>query len=145
MKTAVLLRLESGDQGTFGLLESGGFSVFLTELPWRDNITQISRIPSGVYTCSWKKSLRFGWCYEVKNVQGRGNILIHAGNYAGDKDKGYKTNSYGCLLPSLKQGILGGQKAGLLSIPARDKLYSYFNKEDFRLEIVNAYGDPSTP
>lgn len=144
MRTAVLLRTESSDQGTFGLLRSEGFSVFISELPWRDNLKQKSCIPAGSYQVKWHRSPKFGWCYRFYSVPSRSEILIHKGNFVGDRDKGYKTNSYGCLLPALKLGTLDGQKAGLLSLPATAKLYSFFNKEDFILEIINAYDTSST-
>ncbi len=141
---AQLLRLETSDQGTFGVLEAPGFSCHITELPWRDNVKQRSCIPSGLYECRWHKSPKFGYVYKVFDVPDRSEILIHVGNYAGDSDKGFKSNSYGCLLPSLKVGYLGGQKAGLLSLLALTKLVEFFNKQPFDLEIINAYDAPSS-
>lgn len=139
MKIAVLSRFQSGVEGTFGLLWSGGFSTFIIELPWRDNEKQKSCIPVGLYLCEWRKSPRFGWCYQVTGVPGRSNILIHSGNYAGSVDDGFKSHSYGCLLPASKLGILDGQKAGLISKPAVRRLNEFLNKEPFLLEIRNAY------
>ena len=144
MKTAILLRLDSSFQGTFGVFSSEGFSCFISELPWRDNTPQLSSIPAGQYVAKWIKSPKFGWCYQVLNVVGRGNILIHKGNYVGASDKGFKTNSHGCLLPASKLGTLGGQKAGLLSGPATANLYQHFNQKDFQLEIKDAYSNNST-
>lgn len=141
---ALLLRLESSDHGTFGLFMSEGFSCFISELPWRDNTPQLSCIPEGSYTCKWHRSPKFGWCYKVFNVPGRNEILIHKGNYAGAVDKGYKTNSHGCLLPATKLGRIAGQKAGLISAPATQNLYSHFDKQSFTLEIKNANSDSSS-
>lgn len=144
-KSAKLYRISSDSQGTFGLLKSEGFSVFISELPFKDNLPSISCIPAGIYAVGWHRSPKFGWCYKLFNVKGRNEILIHKGNYVGDSSKGFKTHSHGCLLPALRLGTLGGQKAGLLSKPATDKLYSYFNKEPFTLEIINAYDNSRTP
>ena len=143
MEKALLLRTETSSQGTFGLLQSGGFSVWIAELPWKENIRQLSCIPVGSYTCKWIKSPKFGWCYEVTGVANRGNILIHKGNFVGDSTLGYKTNSHGCLLPARSLGKLSGQRAGLLSLPATQSLYQHFKQQPFILEIVNAYNNSS--
>ena len=139
MRMARLNRFESSDQGTLGILSSEGFSTFISELPWRDNANSRSCIPEGIYEVKWIKSPKFGWCYNVSNVSGRASILIHSGNFVGDVSLGLKSNSHGCLLPATKLGKMNGQKAGLMSVPAVNKLVSFFNKESFLLEIKNAY------
>lgn len=135
---AVLARQPTTDQGTFGVLLAAGLAVGLLELPWRNNKRQLSCIPEGEYLCRWIKSPRFGWVYTVCDVPGRGNILIHPGNFAGDSTLGFKTNSHGCLLPHTRRGRISGQAAGLLSGPAVRKIVQYFNKQDFILEVKNA-------
>lgn len=139
MRTAKLTRIISEDTGTFGLIESGTFSIHSAELPWRDNTPQLSCIPEGIYHVVWAKSPKFGMCYHVLDVSGRGDILIHAGNFVGDSTKGFKTNSHGCILPCIKIGLLDRQAAGLMSLPALNILVKEFNKEPFLLEIKNAY------
>lgn len=139
MKTATLLRQVTSLQGTFGILTCEDFSCFISELPWKDNRKQLSCIPEGSYQTKWKRSPKFGLCYEVLAVPNRGNILIHAGNFVGSVEDGFKTNSYGCLLPAKKLGSLAGQNCGLLSLPALKSLNAFFNKETFLLEIQNAY------
>ncbi len=140
MRKALLLRIETSDQGTFGLLGAEGFLISrMAELPWRDNIKQMSCIPEGSYIVKWHKSPKFGLVYKVFDVPSRNEILIHKGNFVGASDKGYKTNSHGCLLPCLKLGSIKGQKAGLLSLPAVSKIEEFFNRENFELEIKNAY------
>lgn len=131
MIKAILARFESSDLGTYGRFTVPGFSCFFTERPWLNNQKQISCIPAGLYVCKWHKSPKFGWCYEVTNVPGRGNILIHAGNYY--------WNSHGCLLPCKKLGYIDGKKAGLLSKPAVLALNTFFNKQSFLLEIRDDY------
>lgn len=142
MKRAILTRFESSDQGTFGILRSEDFNCYISELPWRNNERSKSSIPEGLYTVSWKKSPRFGFCYGVQDIPKRSEVLMHAGNYVGNSDLGYYTHSHGCLLPALRLGYLGKQKAGLLSQVAVRKLVEYFNKEAFLLEIKNAYPIP---
>ena len=61
IKRAVLERTGSTDEGTFGTLTLGdGQQLYTTELPWRDNATQVSCIPKGVYRCEAINSPRFG-------------------------------------------------------------------------------------
>ena len=139
MRHALLERFETSDQGTFGILRSDSFMCFTSELPWRNNESQISCIPEGTYSVYWHNSPKFGPCYKVQGVPRRAEILIHSGNYVGDRLLNYRTNSHGCILPASKLGFLGKQKAGLLSVPAVQALNSFFNKETFLLEIKNAY------
>lgn len=136
MKRALMIRSPSSDDGTFSTFSCGDFKCFMTERPWKDNKSNESCIPTGLYVCKWKKSPKFGWCYEVTNVQGRGNILIHPGNFY--------WHSHGCLLPAAKLGWMDGHKAGLLSRPTVLKLNTFFNKEDFLLEIRNDSNDINT-
>ena len=79
--------------GRFNVIVGG--KVKLTgvtmELPWRDNRTNVSCIPTGRYKLSLFTSAKFGKCLEVMNVPGRNAILIHKGNY--NKD------THGCILP----------------------------------------------
>jgi hypothetical protein len=139
MKQATLTRIDTSLQGTFGVLECEDFRIFTTELPWRNNERTKSCIPEGLYKVSWHKSPRFGFTYKLQKVPGRSEILLHSGNLAGSMDHRYNSHSHGCILPALKLGILGNQKAGLISKPAMNKLIKFFNKEDFSLEIKNAY------
>jgi len=134
----ILIRGESTDHGTPGALMSTGFECLTTELPWRDNTPQISCIPVGSYKCVWRKSPKFGWCYHVLDVPGRGNILIHPGNLAGDVALGYLSHSHGCILLCLRRGKIDGQMAGLVSVSAVNKLAKAFKKQTFTLEIKNA-------
>lgn len=135
-----LIRSPSSDEGTAGLLlaPSSDFKCRTLELPFRDNLPQVSSIPAGAYLCKWIKSLKFGWTYQVLDVPNRGNILFHSGNYAGNSDLGFKTHSHGCILPCTKIGRLNNQLAGLVSKPAVTKLFTLLNKQSFQLEILNA-------
>lgn len=111
MKLA-LARLRSDDQGTSGLLFANGKVLHSLELPDRHNQTFISCIPPGTYKCKLYKSQKFGQVYALEGVAGRSGILIHAGNWAGDRDQGYKCNSYGCILLGKRRGRdSSGQKA----------------------------------
>src|SRR5512137_107271 len=85
-------RTRMSDQGTEGVLLAPGFSCYTLELPWRDNMSNISCIPSGEYKCVIRHSPKMGNKYWVKKVPKREYILIHSGNFAGDTSKGYKSH-----------------------------------------------------
>ncbi len=138
LKRALILRGESTDEGTPGDFHADNFKCKTTELPWRDNAPQVSCVPAGEYLCVWAKSPKFGWCYHVTKVPGRGSILIHAGNLAGDAALGYHTHSHGCILPCLRRGKMDGQMAGLVSAGAVAGIARVFGKKPFLLEIKNA-------
>lgn len=130
-----LIRFERGDQGTFGRLSAPGYSCFVAELPWHNNARDISCIPAGLYDCRLIASPRFGTVYHVADVPGRGNILIHSGNYAGDEARGFRTHSRGCLLPGLHLGRLGAQRAVLASRAALSEFMDAMDGASFTLEI----------
>ena len=134
-----LCRIKRGDQGTRGILFSDSFFCHTIELPWRDNTPNISCIPSGKYDVDIKISPRYGKIYHVKKVPKRSYILIHSGNWAGDKSKGYKTNVAGCLLLGLKTGLLVNQWAVLNSRIAVKRFMNNLNMEPFTLNILESF------
>jgi len=134
-----LLRYLTCDQGTKGILFTQGFQARILELPWRDNKASVSHIPAGIYDCEIRHSNKFGLSYWLKCVEGRSWVLIHAGNFAGDKSKGYKTNSQGCLLMGKCFGSIGGQLAVLSSKVTLRKFMWLMNNEPFELTIEDAY------
>ena len=135
MKTANLFRVFSNDQGTFGVISFDHFQCYSLELPWKDNAQNISCIPEGKYTSHWQRSPKFGHCYKLANVPNRSHILIHPGNLAGDKVKGYKTHTWGCILLGTKYGFLNKQFAVLNSRTAVRQLSEQLNQSNFTLEI----------
>ena len=135
MRQLTLLRTETSDEGTFSIAYNDVFMCRFVELPDRDNLQSVSCIPEGEYRCEWHHSPKFGHVYKVMHVPGRTDILIHAGNYAGDVNKGYKTDSYGCILPISGIGRLGRQRAGVSSRIATTSLRKHFEEEPFLLNI----------
>lgn len=137
---AVLTRGPSTDEGTFGALAFGEQVVNTVELPWRDNMRQISCIPPGTYECAIVQSPRFGRVYEVKNVPGRSHVLIHPANFAGDALLGWTTELQGCIAPGERRGRIKNpsgkmQRAVLVSRPAVTKLMSWAAGVPFTLEV----------
>lgn len=139
MKQVDIFRLKRSDQGTEGLLVSKEFNCRVLELPWRDNKKQISCIPAGEYNVEIRISNKYGRIYHVKAVPTRTYILIHSGNYGGDKIKGFRTHSSGCILLGLKFGFLGGQVAVLNSRIAVRRFMEHMEYEPFLLKIMEVF------
>lgn len=137
MRRAVLNRIESGDQGTFGVLKlDSGLMLFTVELPWRNNLPEKSCIPEGEYECRWRASPKFGNCYHVLNVPDRSNILFHAGNFGGDVDLGFKSDLLGCIAPGLKICRMFGQMAVSKSRTALDRMHLDLKTAPFMLSVI---------
>ena len=131
-----LFRLMRSDQGTLGKLFYKGFSCYTLELPWRNNKRSISCIPPESYNVKSRISPKYGGIYWVSDVPNRSFILIHAGNWAGDSKKGYKTHVNGCILLGQKRGLLAGQLAVLNS---RITVRKFQNKLEFQPFTLNIY------
>lgn len=136
LKKAILIRYESGDQGTFSVLGASGFNCHVVELPWRDNKCNISCIPTGDYICKLHHSRKFGTVYHLQDVQGRTWVLTHSGNVAGDVSKGWKTHSAGCLIVGKYRGKIGNQKAVLCSKPTLREFMKIMDGDEFKLTIM---------
>jgi len=139
MKTVNIFRVRRSDQGTEGLLVSDNFRCRTLELPWRNNKPNISCIPVGEYDVEIRISNKYGRIYWVRNVEGRSYILIHSGNYGGDKFKGWKTHIAGCILLGKTGGFLGGQVAVLNSRIAVRQFMESMEYESFKLRIQEAF------
>lgn len=141
MKRGTLTRGPSTDEGTFGVLAlEAGPELRTVELPWRGNATGLSCIPVGVYRCELVYSPRFGRAYEVRDVPGRTNILLHAANFAGDRAKGWYSELLGCIAPASAVGLLQNpngqaQRAGLQSKPALATLMAWAGGLPFELDV----------
>lgn len=136
---AIITRGESTVAGTFGTFRISLIDTFWTchslELPWKDNQVQRSCIPSGTYQCALVQSPKFGTVYGVQDVPGRSAILVHAGNYGGDIEKGLRSDIEGCILLGLGKGMLSGQPAITSSRDAVAKLMSLTGGRPFELTI----------
>lgn len=141
---AVLTREPDDEQGTYGKLRlPDGTEYFTLELPWRGNATGASCIPPGTYKVGIRNSPKFGRIYEVMNVPGRTAILIHSGNVAGDKSKGFNSHVEGCILLGLNKGNVGGQKAVQQSRAAVAQFMEKMGGNPFTMSVVGAGADPS--
>ena len=134
----ILQRYESTDEGTFGFLVFGRDWVHTLELPWRENIPNTSHIPAGEYTLRMRHSPKYGQCWHVTEVPRRSYILLHHGNFAGDRALNLRTNSAGCILLGSRRGRLYGQLAVLASRTARRKFELATGWEPRKLVIRDA-------
>lgn len=132
---ANLFRIRSSNQGTEGLFVFPGFYCCIMELPWRDNQKNRSCIPAGTYHVRIRISPKFGEVYWVMEVPDRKYILVHAGNWAGDVEKKFKTHTYGCLLTGKYFGLLAGQRAVLLSRITLKNLMDHLEGIEFEMTI----------
>lgn len=146
MKNLTLTRNTTGDSGTFGTLTLDDGTVLQTgELPWRDNLGDLSCIPAGTYLCAQIYSPHFNrMLYHVTGVPHRENIEIHPANWMGDRTKTfqlggaqvrYKSDLLGCIGLGTTKGVLADQDALIGARPAVDKFHASLNNEPFMLTI----------
>jgi len=103
------------------------WACWTLELPWEQNRNRKSCIPpepgeNGVFKFERHESPRFGRCIWVKNVPGRSEILIHAGNYVSD--------TAGCILVGDTPTDLNG-----------DGLTDVTRSEDTLAELIERAGE----
>ena len=139
MSDVYLFRLRRHDQGTEGRLVTDGFDCYTLELPWRENQRNISCVPAGDYDCIIRQSPRFGLTYWVLKVPGRSYILIHSGNWAGDRALGFKTHVNGCILLGQKMGYLLEQRAVLNSRVTIRRFMNHMKNQQFKLHLMEAF------
>jgi hypothetical protein len=142
MKTVVIYRFTTSDQGTFGVVMLGErFMGYSLELPWRDNAPNVSCIPAGEYEVERRYSPAFKrTTYHLLNVQGRSYILIHPANFAGDVEKGWQSHLQGCITLGIEMGSAPNkfgnrQKCVFQSLRAVTKLENALDRELFKLII----------
>lgn len=147
MKTLVILRKASTDEGTFGETRLGDVSLKTLELPWRDNKTGLSCIPEGEYRAIWHESPSKGWVYWLQGAEPRTHVLIHSANFAGDKTLGWDAELEGCIALGLGVGTLKNhhgkdQRAITSSKVACNQFYQWANKEPIMVQIHGVIGHP---
>lgn len=140
MKLAKLVRGISSAQGTAGMLTFGTCAIRTLELPWRDNIKQISCIPLGTYRAIWARSPKMGMCYHLLAVPSRSCVLIHPANFAGEEP--FDTQLHGCIAPCSRIGVMRNTKgvmqlAGLVSRPATNLFNAWGETAPIELEITS--------
>ena len=130
-----LVRTESGKEGTFGKLIINQHILSTVELPWEDNEKNISCIPYGTYNCVKIHSPKYGDVFQVMSVPNRTHILFHWGNWAGDEEAGFRSDSDGCILVGLERAVIRGQKAVASSKIAIRKMNDFITVPEFTLVV----------
>ncbi|MEM1135046.1 MAG: DUF5675 family protein [Bacteroidota bacterium] len=138
---AILQRNEYTDKqvlGEFKLFDSTGKEIFAAaslELPWRNNQSKISCIPTGKYRAVRRSSDKYPESYHIQEldsdqVKNRSWILIHKGNY--------HTDILGCIL--LGEGHIDIDGDGYKDVYSSGKvisqLVSIAGEGGFTLEIL---------
>jgi hypothetical protein len=122
-----LFRYRFTEQYTLGVL--AGF--FTLELPWRDNKSNISCIPYGVYPISFIKqsaNKKFYDCYRVFDVLSRAGVLIHNGNLV--------EHTHGCILIGENIVMLKGMPFLTNSKNSLRKFVSNLHYKNEELKII---------
>jgi hypothetical protein len=138
MREVFIKRERESDQGTEGILTvpDVGWSCFVMELPWRENASQISCIPNGIYIVKIRQSPKFGTIFHITNVENRSVILMHWGQFGGDKSKGWMSHTLGCVLLGKSRGIFKNQRAIINSRIAVTEFMRIMKNEPFKLTIL---------
>jgi hypothetical protein len=128
--SVVLTRNSDNGVETLGTLSVGDkFQCQTLERPFRNNQPNISAIPTGTYTCSYKFMLReLSYRYQIMNVPNRSGIFFHAGNYF--------FNSLGCILVGSTPVLVNGQMALQNSRTILNYFEMMMGKKDFQLKIL---------
>ena len=101
--------------GTNGIIQyQNRLMMYSIELPWKDNLAQVSCIPEGRYELVKRWSPKFNRHLQVMNVSQRENILIHPANDAMHELKG-------CIAPV---SLITGAGKGIRSRMALEVLTS---------------------
>lgn len=139
--TLVTLKRFSDDgKQALGDLSYGSFNCKTLERPWKNNQSNISCIPTGVYECKYTFSPRLlKYTYEILNVPNRTGIRLHSGNYA-FKLNG-KPDIYGCiLLGNGYNDINGDSVKDIINSRVTISLFEKcMNKKPFTLIIKNDF------
>ena len=104
----LIIRTAQNDFQTIGtglILDESGQTLFgfrTLELPFRNNMREISSIPTGKYRVEKRTSVKYGSHFHVLGVSGRILILIHVGNY--------HMNTKGCILVGSEHKYLNTDK-----------------------------------
>jgi len=128
MQKATLNRLNKTETSTIGvLILPNGTAIHSMERPDKGNQRRVSCIPEGVYSCTRRKSPKFGWSYIINGVPDRDFILIHSANRAAQLQ--------GCISFGKRAGMVNGVEWVFNSKQAVRELEMAFNYEPFILEI----------
>jgi len=90
--------MKTADDGTKGLFRTPKQIFNSLELPWRNNQANFSCHSDGTYIFKFVITPKHPNGVFMMQDSIRPDTEIHAGNYAGDTTKGYKSDVLGCIL-----------------------------------------------
>lgn len=131
MKRIELRRVSSSNDCTQGILikyDDGKALCATIERPWKENKNFISCIPRGVYRVEPYSSDKYKGVFQIMDVSGRYNVLVHIGNTV--------KNTTGCVLVGSEFGYLGGNDAVLNSARAMERLKKYVENQPWWLSVT---------
>lgn len=145
MKSAKIYRVLLGDMGNVGFMpcfdDSGKvIGMFLTgQLPDRTNP------PAGSYMVDWIASTpkHPNGVFMLRNVSDHTSEEMHSGNWFGDTQKGYKSDTEGCTLVADQIGVMTLQDGSknqvvvLNSMAGLSRFNELMGKDTFGLEIID--------
>lgn len=105
----ILQRYPINSEGNFGILfnNDGSKICFTCELPWLNNMPEISCIPTGLYNVVPYSSPLHNDVWQITDVPNRSAILIHPGNTVDD--------THGCICVGAAIGKINNKLAVLNS------------------------------
>lgn len=127
---AILVRTENTPTHTLGELHVLGERFFVLELPYKNNLPNVSAIPLGIYIATYlprSASGKYKRVYWIRNVPNRVGCLQHNGNLV--------RHSRGCQLLGLRAGTLSGERAVLNSRTALADYVELLGKRTIELDI----------
>lgn len=136
-----LKRVYTNDMGTLGVIYTIGFCCNTLELPDRNNMPFHSCLSAGMWllkpheSTKYKKALKI-WTLDNEEPEGRHNMLFHVGNFAGDRLKGYESDSRGCTLPGYGINPHANQTMITYSKKAMNDLYNLVAAEGMATLVV---------
>lgn len=148
MKKLLIIRKETGPQGTFGTAMTipGDYAWVSGELPWTDldkdgrRDTSVSCIAPGTFRAKERLSPTRGiLVYELQDTPDAVNVQIHRGNYCGSKKDGFRSDVLGCILLGKEQGEMNGQKAVAISGAAITEFMAWANGEEIEVQIEEQF------
>lgn len=132
-KVILVTRLKDNGVNTLTSVAVSGtnipFKIFPSlELPWKNNLPEVSCIPARVYSGEVRYSKKYGRHIHIKGVPGRSLILFHWGNFTRD--------TLGCILIGSNFKDIDGD--GQMDVTASRKAFSIFMslfRDDDEIEI----------
>lgn len=111
---------------------NGELLCYTIELPWLDNLRNISCIPESTYPLFKRYSKRFGWHILVEDVPQRSGILFHPANDAGKELRG-------CIAPVSQLTAIGkGINSRVAFEKLRTRVYAILDQgQQVYLQIEN--------